>query len=287
MYSYVNEPQRLDRFTKLLRFYGERARRDYMWSKYIVCAVSAIVFCLFMVDSTSPLASIFRGATPEYTDEQITAWESGQAKPPAWWATGPDTQEAPKPPVSRKRPWTEKELEQEAYNAARTWNIHPTVFVRLVKRESKWRVRARSPLKYDPGRGLTQLRCYITARGLGYKDPCYYLERRPLASLFYGAKYLRQLVERYGNYRSAIAAYYAGPTRWNDLVKGKLSNRNSRILWAKVSDYLNEVIPKTVTPSLVTIQFNGCHERISNAACIWRLGETYEQSKIRTQSIYN
>lgn len=258
-----------------------------MLQKWSIGTVSFAVFALLiMVDfGFNAGAGIgWNRRLAEPTDVQITAWESGVLRPPIWMLIGPNTQDAP-PPVSRKKPWTKEELIKATWQAARTWNIHPQVFVRLVERESKWKIRARSPLKFDPGRGLTQLRCLTTARGLGYKEPCYYLQRNPLVSLYYGAKYLRQLVERYGNYRSAVAAYYAGPKRWNDLVKGKLKYKESKILWAKVSDYLDEVIPKFSSATVKAT--NRCHERIKNAACIWRTGETYEQSIQREMLVYN
>lgn len=260
------------------------------------CAVSTLgvmIVFFFLVTLTS---SRIGTKLEQITDDQMTAWESGEAPIPLWMKAStniPDTQKYPKPPVSRKRPWTKAELELEAWNAARTWNVHPIIYLRLVKRESHWRIRARSPLKVDPARGLVQMRCLTTARGLGYIGRCYDLQRHPLVSLFYGAKYLRQLVDRYGNYRSAVAAFYAGPKRWNMLVQGKLKKDDAAALWAKISNYLDEVIPKT---NVVPKQFvnlgigkhpNRCHERIANAACIWRFGENYERFAQRTQLILN
>lgn len=222
-----------------------------MWCK---CAGSTLgiflIFTLLTPSFLSPRSGAFRDASSVevLTDEEMTAIESGQMPPPKWAENNTlvsDTQDMPKPPASRKVPYTRKELEVEAWNAARTWNVHPLIYLRLVNRESRWRVRARSPLKYDPARGLSQLRCKTTARSLGYDDKCYYLERYPLSSLFYGAKYLRKLVDRYGNYKNAIAAYYAGPTRWNQLKRGLIPRVEALVLENNIKQYLAEVLPET------------------------------------------
>ena len=85
--------------------------------------------------------------------------------------------------------------------AARRHNIPEDLFLRLVHQESRW----------DPGavsragaRGLAQLMPDTAALlGVNADDPQQNLEG--------GARYLRMMFERFGDWRLALAAYNAGP----------------------------------------------------------------------------
>lgn len=85
--------------------------------------------------------------------------------------------------------------------AARRQNVPEDLFLRLVQQESGWNPGAVSP---KGARGLAQL-MPGTARLLGV-DP-----RDPVQNLNGGARYLRQMYDRFGSWRLALAAYNAGP----------------------------------------------------------------------------
>ena len=83
-------------------------------------------------------------------------------------------------------------------------SLSPALLEALVWQESRWRNEAVSP---KGAMGLTQL-MPATARELGV-DP-----RDPVANLEGGARYLRQMLDRFGgDVVKALAAYNAGPQR--------------------------------------------------------------------------
>ncbi|PZX11055.1 transglycosylase-like protein with SLT domain [Celeribacter halophilus] len=84
---------------------------------------------------------------------------------------------------------------------ARKHDIPTDLFLRLVQQESGWNPSARSP---KGATGLAQL-MPETARllGVNINDPQQNLEG--------GARYLRMMFNRFGNWRLALAAYNAGP----------------------------------------------------------------------------
>ena len=75
------------------------------------------------------------------------------------------------------------------------------LFLRLVAQESGWNVGA---ISGKGAIGLAQL-MPATARNLGVDA------RDPLENLEGGARYLRQMFDRFGSWRLALAAYNAGP----------------------------------------------------------------------------
>ena len=88
--------------------------------------------------------------------------------------------------------------------AAASANISPTLLAALVWQESRWNPQAVST---KGAMGLTQL-MPGTARDLGV-DPA-----NPYANLIGGARYLRQMLDRFGgNVEKALAAYNAGAGR--------------------------------------------------------------------------
>ncbi|MCY4333808.1 MAG: lytic transglycosylase domain-containing protein [Litoreibacter sp.] len=88
-----------------------------------------------------------------------------------------------------------------AKNAARKHGIPEDLFLRLVQQESGFNPRARS---HKGAIGLAQLMPQ-TARALRV-DP-----HDPQQNLEGGARYLRQMYRKFGNWRLALAAYNAGP----------------------------------------------------------------------------
>ena len=85
--------------------------------------------------------------------------------------------------------------------AARRHNIPEDLFLRLVQQESGWNPRA---VSHAGARGLAQL-MPETARMLGVNPD------DPLQNLEGGARYLRMMYDRFGDWRLALAAYNAGP----------------------------------------------------------------------------
>lgn len=90
---------------------------------------------------------------------------------------------------------------EPARAAARRHGIPEDLFLRLVQQESGWNPRA---VSHAGARGLAQL-MPETARLLSV-DP-----DDPRQNLEGGARYLRMMHDRYGNWRLALAAYNAGP----------------------------------------------------------------------------
>jgi len=85
--------------------------------------------------------------------------------------------------------------------AARRYNIPEDLFLRLVHQESRWNPNA---VSRAGALGLAQL-MPDTARMLGVNP------HDPRQNLDGGARYLRMMHDRYGDWRLALAAYNAGP----------------------------------------------------------------------------
>jgi soluble lytic murein transglycosylase-like protein len=90
---------------------------------------------------------------------------------------------------------------EHARAAARRHSIPEDLFLRLVQQESGWNPRA---VSHAGARGLAQL-MPDTARLLGVNPD------DPLQNLEGGARYLRMMHDRFGDWRLALAAYNAGP----------------------------------------------------------------------------
>lgn len=93
------------------------------------------------------------------------------------------------------------EYVQLARVAARNNNVPEDLFLRLVHQESRWNAGA---LSHKGAIGLAQL--MPSTAELLRVDP-----NDPGQNLDGGARYLRMMYERFGNWRLALAAYNAGP----------------------------------------------------------------------------
>lgn len=99
------------------------------------------------------------------------------------------------------------QLRAMADSAARSAGVDPKLFAALVQTESDWDPTCRS----DAGAmGLCQL-MPDTAKEMGIDRPF-----DPQQGLNGGARYLRSLLNRFGNETLAVAAYNAGPGRVRD-----------------------------------------------------------------------
>ena len=87
--------------------------------------------------------------------------------------------------------------------AANKYGVDPKIFKSLVNTESGWNPQS---VSNKGAQGLTQL-MPDTAAAMGVNDPM-----DPAQNLDGGAKYLRQMLDKFGNdYTKALAAYNAGP----------------------------------------------------------------------------
>lgn len=98
------------------------------------------------------------------------------------------------------------------------------LFLRLVQQESGWNARARS---HKGAIGLAQL-MPATARKLRVNP------HNPGENLEGGARYLRQMYDKFGTWRLALAAYNAGPAaveKYSGVPPYKETRNYVRIIW--------------------------------------------------------
>jgi soluble lytic murein transglycosylase-like protein len=114
-------------------------------------------------------------------------------------ATVPETARAARVP-SYQGNYRGEYLEM-ARAAARRFDIPEDLFLRLIHQESRWNPNA---VSHAGALGLAQL-MPDTARMLGVNP------HDPRQNLEGGARYLRMMHDRYGDWRLALAAYNAGP----------------------------------------------------------------------------
>jgi hypothetical protein len=122
--------------------------------------------------------------------------------------------------------------------ASNQHKVNPNLVAAVIKAESNFKVNAQS---HAGAGGLMQL-MPATAKGLGVKD-----RFNPAQNVNGGTKYLRQMLEKYGNNRQlALAAYNAGPGNVDKAIK-KAGSRD----WSKVSKYLpketRNYVPKVLS----------------------------------------
>jgi soluble lytic murein transglycosylase-like protein len=135
------------------------------------------------------------------------------------------------PPVNASAPGGESSGSSSTYNAAVTQaaernGIEPALLHGLIQQESGFDPNARSS---SGALGLTQL-MPGTASSLGVSDPL-----EPLQSIEGGARYLSEMLSRFGgNTADALAAYNAGP--------GAVSQYGGVPPYAETQEYVNKVL---------------------------------------------
>ena len=146
--------------------------------------------------STKSRATLFSQQT-RLLDTRLATQYQGSAR------LRPDAVRAPSAnqPIPRYKGAYRGEYLALAKAAARKHGIPEDLFLRLVQQESGWNPTA---VSHKGATGLAQL-MPATARSLGVNinDPQQNLEG--------GARYLRKMYDRFGNWRLALAAYNAGP----------------------------------------------------------------------------
>ncbi len=115
------------------------------------------------------------------------------------WQLGPASAGGPQPAPAASRPDGFRELVDQA---ARRHGLDPALVDAVVRAESGYDPHATSPAG---AAGLMQL-MPATARALGVVDPY-----DPAQNLDAGVRYLRGLLDRFGDVSLALAAYNAGP----------------------------------------------------------------------------
>jgi hypothetical protein len=113
----------------------------------------------------------------------------------------------PSPPVLSRR-----ELCEVAATAAETHGLPVPFFIRLIWQESRFDTEAVSPAG---AQGVAQFMPQVAAE-LGLLDPFH-----PIHALFMSARFLRTLLERFGNLGLAAAAYNAGTRRVLDWLENR------------------------------------------------------------------
>jgi soluble lytic murein transglycosylase-like protein len=111
-----------------------------------------------------------------------------------------------------------------ARSIAQRNNIPPDLFLRLIQQESGWNPRAKS---HKGAVGLAQLMPQ-TARTLGVNP------NDPHQNLDGGARYLRQMYNKFGTWRLALAAYNAGPgavEKYGGVPPYKETKNYVRVIW--------------------------------------------------------
>jgi soluble lytic murein transglycosylase-like protein len=118
-------------------------------------------------------------------------------------AASTDATGATTAPTNTSAPVSGTKYSAEINAAAAKYRIDPALLAGLVKQESGFNPNATSGAG---AKGLTQL-MPATAKALGVTDPS-----DPVQSLEGGAKYLRQMLDKFGgDEKLALAAYNAGP----------------------------------------------------------------------------
>ncbi|MGE0676112.1 lytic transglycosylase domain-containing protein [Pseudolabrys sp.] len=120
--------------------------------------------------------------------------------------------ELPPVPIPSRRPPTYAEMCEALASAASAHSLPAPFLIRLIWQESRFR---HNVISHAGAQGIAQF-MPETANYMGLDDPFDPLEALPVS-----ARFLRKLIERFGNLGLAAAAYNAGPKRVLDWLAGK------------------------------------------------------------------
>ncbi|MGH0034225.1 MAG: lytic transglycosylase domain-containing protein [Myxococcota bacterium] len=125
------------------------------------------------------------------------------------------------------RPPVYHRLDETISRVAQAYGVQPGLVKAVIAAESNFDHRARSR---KGAMGLMQL-MPATARDMGISEPY-----EPLPNILGGTRYLRRMLDRYGDVSRALAAYNAGPTAV-DRYRGIPPYRETQDYVARVLDY--------------------------------------------------
>ncbi len=158
------------------------------------------------------------------------------AQPAAAFFTVPWVDPAPRPvvaPAAECEPVPEEEIGPLVHEISQREGLTPDLLRAVIEKESSYLPCAVSPAGAE---GLMQLMPQ-TAAALGVEDPF-----DPRQSLDGGARYLKQMLDRYGgNLMMALAAYNAGP--------GRADHAGVFPLPAETSNYVSDILLKLGQPA--------------------------------------
>ncbi|RMG01986.1 MAG: DUF4124 domain-containing protein [Nitrospirae bacterium] len=156
-----------------------------------------LVFIVLFVEVASLEAKIYK-----YVDSEGVIHFTDS--PPVSAATVVhETRTTEKPVRVRERRLTKYDYLRIAEEKADRYGLNPELVKSVIEVESAWNPYARSK---RGALGLMQL-MPETARELGVHDPF-----DPVANIDGGTRYLKYLIDRFGDLKLALAAYNAGPT---------------------------------------------------------------------------
>lgn len=169
------------------------------------------------------------------------------------------------------------DLVAQADSVASSYDLEPSILKGLVEQESSWDPKAtrQEPRIHDASYGLTQV-LLGTAREMGYTGDAAGL-MDPATGLDYGANYLRQQLDKFGDYRLALAAYNGGPGHVQDAIDA--ADGDLEQAWEHLSqqtkDYAISVISKAQAylgsePS-ATVDIVATDDAQKGGASIWLL----------------
>lgn len=119
------------------------------------------------------------------------------------------------------------DFEKIFQNAGKQYNVDPDLLKAVAQQESNFNTKAISP---KGASGLMQL-MPDTAKQFGVSDAT-----DPTQNINAGAKYLSQMINKYGDVEKALSAYNWGPGNYDKFQEGKISSMPK-----ETNDYLNRI----------------------------------------------
>lgn len=185
----------------------------------LLAAPAAMAEGLNLTGSTKSRTAIFESQS-RLIDDKLAKQYSGSVKLTPKYKNG-DTEGAASPAYGGSY---RGEYLEMARAAARKHDVPEELFLRLVQQESGWNPVA---VSVKGATGLAQL-MPETAEALGVDIG------DPEANLDVGARYLRQMYDRFGSWDLALAAYNAGP--------GAVEEHDGIPPYAETEDYVKAIL---------------------------------------------
>jgi hypothetical protein len=138
-------------------------------------------------------------------------------------------------------------LKDYAYHSAMTNGVPPQLFSDLINSESGWNVNAYNST--SGAYGLAQaLRTTAADPGYGVSP---FDRTDPLASLDFGAQYLKAMYDKFGDWTSAVTAYVRGPGNVDSSGGSPYSGTLNPLQQQVLSDLAGHTDVSTTIPEVV------------------------------------